>query len=62
MTEEEKKRAERKSLRIDRKGHVRSVPDGVIAEWTRRRLAQPSSLTAQILGDPLPGYSALDRK
>jgi hypothetical protein len=38
-----------------------SVPVDVWIERSRR-LAAPRSLTASIMGDPAPGYSALDRK
>jgi IS30 family transposase len=31
-------------------------------EWRHRQSLSPVSLTAAIFGDPLPGYSALDRR
>lgn len=31
-------------------------------EWLRRMSLSPASLTAALLGDPLPGYSALDKR
>jgi len=31
-------------------------------EWRRRQMLSPVSLTAALLGDPLPGYSALDKR
>jgi hypothetical protein len=31
-------------------------------EWLHRQSLEPASLTAAILGDPLPGYSALDQR
>jgi hypothetical protein len=31
-------------------------------EWLRRMALSPVSLTAALLGDPLPGYSALDKR
>jgi hypothetical protein len=31
-------------------------------EWRHRQTLTPVSLTAAVLGDPLPGYSALDRR
>lgn len=58
MTREE----ERKSIRLDHQGERTRVPDYVLHDWNMRRNAQPQSLTALVLGDPLPGYSALDRK
>ena len=35
---------------------------GALNERDRRALLRPRSLTAAICGDPLPGYSALDRR
>jgi hypothetical protein len=32
------------------------------AEWLHRLALRPRDLTAAICGDPLPGYSALDRR
>ena len=37
-------------------------PDYVIAERDRRYTVAPRDNTAALLGDPLPGYSALDRR
>lgn len=34
----------------------------LIDEWQRRLALRPRDLTAAICGDPLPGYSALDRR
>jgi transposase len=31
-------------------------------EWLRRMSLSPANLTAALLGDPLPGYSALDKR
>lgn len=31
-------------------------------DWVRRMMLSPSSLTAAMFGDPLPGYSALDKR
>ena len=31
-------------------------------EWLHRMSLSPTNLTAALLGDPLPGYSALDRR
>ncbi len=40
---------------------VTKVPVKTEREWIRRIGLRPASLTAEICGDPLPGYSALDR-
>lgn len=37
-------------------------PNEIMEEAKRRRSLSRSSLTAEFFGDPLPGYSALDRK
>lgn len=37
-------------------------PDYVLAERDCRMSLEPASLTAAILGDPLPGQSALDQR
>src|SRR5437868_917874 len=37
------------------------VPEHVLAERDRRYALTPCDLTALLLGDPLPGYRALDR-
>lgn len=39
-----------------------AIPDHVLAEREQRLALQPRDLTAAIVGDPLPGSSALDRK
>lgn len=39
-----------------------SVPADVLAERAQRALLEPRNLTAAILGDPLPGRSALDKR
>lgn len=39
-----------------------AVPDHVLVEREQRLARQPRDLTAAIVGDPLPGSSALDRK
>lgn len=39
-----------------------TAPDRVLAERERRQALEPRSLTAALLGDPLPGYSALDKR
>ena len=44
---------------VDRRTHV---PAEVQFECDRRRRLQHHSITAEFFGDPLPGYSALDRK
>jgi hypothetical protein len=38
------------------------IPDSVLADLSHRLSLEPRSLTAAYLGDPPPGYSALDRK
>ncbi len=38
------------------------VPARVAAERDHRKLLTAASLTAELMGDPPPGYSALDRK
>jgi hypothetical protein len=40
----------------------RVVPDEVRAEHAHRAALAPRDLTAAICGDPLPGYSALDKR
>jgi len=44
--------------------HVRmiDVPPDALAERDRRAQVPPRDLTAAVCGDPLPGYSALDRR
>jgi hypothetical protein len=42
--------------------HSEPPPAHVISEWNRRSTLQPASLTAFLMGDPLPGTSALDRR
>jgi hypothetical protein len=37
------------------------IPEDVLAE-RERRLAAPITIAAYVLGDPRPGYSALDRR
>lgn len=39
-----------------------NIPEQTVSEWRSRRALSPSSLTAHFCGDPLPGYSALDRR
>jgi hypothetical protein len=38
------------------------IPEFVLMERDVRLSNSPRSLTAELLGDPLPGYSALDRR
>ena len=38
------------------------IPIEVIAERERRLALQPRDLSAALCGDPLPGYSALERR
>lgn len=53
-----------KSLRIDHRVVSLSehVPDSALREWRVRLSINPRNLTAAICGDPLPGYSALERR
>jgi hypothetical protein len=39
-----------------------SIPQHVLDERERRRELEHTSVTAAFCGDPLPGYSALDRR
>lgn len=39
-----------------------SVPSQVWADRERRCALEPATITAALCGDPLPGYSALDRR
>lgn len=38
------------------------VPEDRLADRDRRATLEPRDLTASFFGDPLPGYSALDRR
>lgn len=38
------------------------VPSEVLAERAYRRSLEPRDITAALFGDPLPGYSALERR
>jgi hypothetical protein len=40
----------------------RDVPDDVLAERDRRALLEHDTVTAAFCGDPLPGYSARERR
>jgi len=40
---------------------VHSIPEAVLAERDARLALDPRDLTAAFCGDPLPGYSALER-
>jgi hypothetical protein len=42
--------------------HKSRVPDGVLSERNARISLQHRDLTAAFFNDPLPGYSALDRR
>ena len=42
--------------------HRVHVPEDVKSDWAARSRLQHHSITAELLGDPLPGYSAFDRK
>lgn len=39
-----------------------NIPSDVLADRNRRADLAPRSLTAAFFGDPLPGYSALERR
>lgn len=43
-------------------GQKLQVDVGAVADREHRARLEPRSLTAMLLGDPLPGYSALDRR
>jgi transposase-like protein len=38
------------------------IPSHVLADRERRKNLEPASVTAAFFGDPLPGYSALERR
>lgn len=38
------------------------IPADREEEWRRRQALTPRSLTSALMGDPLPGYSALERR
>ncbi len=42
--------------------HADQVPESVIVERRRRSYLHRTTVTSEICGDPLPGYSAADRK
>jgi len=50
------------ALGIYNEGKNMKVPPEVFAERDRRLSLAPRSLTAAICGDPLPGYSAMERR
>ncbi len=52
----------RTSRALAGKPHADQVPDSVIAERRRRSYLHRTTITSEICGDPLPGYSAADRK
>jgi hypothetical protein len=43
-------------------GRQFQVPAPVLADRERRQEIAPRDITASFFGDPLPGYSALDRR
>ena len=43
-------------------GHPVHIPAEVLADRDIRRLSESRSLTAVLMGDPMPGRSALDKK
>jgi hypothetical protein len=52
----------RRYLAVNRGGATFVIPARVIEERDVRLAVSPSNLTAAFFGDPLPGYSALDRR
>lgn len=42
--------------------HGIKVPEDVHSDWRRRGELSHETITALLCGDPLPGYSALDRR
>lgn len=51
----------RKRVQFDAVDRV-SIPESVLIERDRRYTLVPRDLTAVLMGDPLPGLSALDRR
>lgn len=51
-----------RALNLEPLGQTRAIPNHVIAERDVRLATEPRDLTASFFGDPLPGWSALDRK
>jgi hypothetical protein len=51
-----------RGLRINRKVKVENIPQEVLADRDYRADLPPRSLSAAFFGDPLPGYSALERR
>lgn len=37
-------------------------PEATISEWRHRQALNPRTITAALMGDPPPGYSALERR
>lgn len=60
---DERKLIERKSFRTGHRVVAINTEVSVrtLREWRNRLELRPRDLTAAICGDPLPGYSALDR-
>ncbi len=52
----------RPALRIAGEPLVSQIPDEVYDERKKRSCLYRTTLTSEICGDPLPGYSAADRK
>lgn len=61
-----KEREKEKSLDVyvdpDNRVQTIAIPSDVLFDRDRRRMLGPQSFTAWICGDPLPGYSALDKR
>lgn len=53
---------DRRSVHAYRRLVRNPIPDEVVVAERDARLAVPQSLTARIMGDPLPGRSALDQQ
>lgn len=62
---ERQKRRERQQPQGQGTGRVgdylRYIPDDVLAERAKRIELEHTSVTAALMGDPLPGFSALDK-
>lgn len=53
-----------KNLYIGHKVAVgtKAIPEPIVADWRQRMSLAPRDLTASLMGDPLPGHSALERR
>ncbi len=57
-----RKKCYAKSARGEYPNSKHRPSEAELAERDRRGLVEPRDLTAEICGDPLPGFSALDRR